>query len=159
VDANVILIAEDDANDRFLIKRALDRGTTGLNAVFVNDGEEAIEYLDGAPPFNDREKYPLPAVLLVDIKMPRRNGFDVLAWVRAHANWHRLPVVMLSSSSLDRDVQRAYDLMANNYLTKPGNYTLLASALDELCRYWFQRSQLPRCGPDIRPEWPTLPPA
>jgi CheY-like chemotaxis protein len=150
MEGNVILIAEDDANDRFFINRAFAVSGNGLRPIFVNDGEEAIDYLAGMPPFDDRDKYPLPAMLLVDVKMPRRNGFDVLAWVRAQAHWHRLPVVMLSSSSLDRDVQRAYDLTANTYLTKPGNFTLLASALDELFRYWFLRSQLPRCGPGVR---------
>lgn len=149
MEPRVILAAEDDANDRFFINRAFRDCCTGHRVIFVNDGEQAIAYLQGNPPFNDRQKYPLPAMLLIDVKMPRMNGFEVLEWVRQQPHWHRLPVVMLSSSALDQDIQHAYDLNANTYLTKPATFTLLAKAIEDLCHYWFLVSQLPHCGPDL----------
>jgi CheY-like chemotaxis protein len=148
VEGKVILVAEDDANDRFFINRALRDCCIGPRLLFVDNGEQAISYLQGVPPFDDREKFPLPAMLIVDVKMPRLNGFEVLTWVRAQPEWHCLPVIMLSSSALNTDVQHAYELTANTYLTKPATFSLLAKALEQLCQYWFVRSQLPHCGPE-----------
>jgi CheY-like chemotaxis protein len=147
VGPKVILVAEDEANDRFFINRAFRDCGAGHRVIFVTDGEQAIHYLAGQPPFDDREQFPLPALLIVDVKMPRMTGFDVIVWVRAHPEWQCLPVLVLSSSTLEQDVQRAYELTANTYLAKPPTYTTLTKAVEELCQYWFMRSQLPRCGP------------
>jgi CheY-like chemotaxis protein len=150
VESKVVLVAEDEANDRFFIKRAFGACGVEHRVMFVTDGEQAISYLSGQPPFDDRKEYPLPSLLIVDVKMPRKSGFDVIAWVRAHAEWHCLPVLVLSSSDLEQDVQRAYELTANTYLTKPPTYTKLTKAVEELCQYWFLRSQLPQCGPRVQ---------
>ena len=154
VERHVILVAEDEPNDRFLIQRAFNACGPEYFVVFVTDGEEVISYLRGRPHFDDFEKCPAPCMLIADVKMPRLNGFDVLAWVRSQPEWHRLPVLVLSSSALEQDVQRAYDLTANTYLVKPPTYALLVKAVEELCRYWFASSQLPQCGSYV----PAAPP-
>src|SRR5439155_21926607 len=85
----------------------------------VTDGDEALDYLEGKPPFSDRELYPVPRLVLLDLKMPRVSGFEVLSWVRADPALQVMPVVVLSSSSHDVDVRRAYQLGANSYVVKP----------------------------------------
>lgn len=161
MEPKVILVAEDEPNDRFFIQRAFQDCGTRHRVMFVSDGQQAVDYLDGGAPFDDRQTFPAPAMLIVDVKMPRRNGFEVIQWVRAHRDWHCLPVLVFSSSSLAQDVQRAYQLNANTYLTKPPSYTLLMKAVGEICDYWFLRSQLPHCGPevpgDLPPEHQDLP--
>jgi CheY-like chemotaxis protein len=159
VKQKVILVAEDEPNDRFFINRAFEDCGIQYQVMFVSDGQQAMDYLDGDAPFDDRQMFPAPALLIVDVKMPRRNGFEVVKWVRSHQAWNCLPVLVLSSSSLPQDVQRAYQLNANTYLTKPPSYTLLMKAVEEICDYWFVRSQLPLCGletpADRRPDLMT----
>ena len=149
MEPNVILVAEDEADDRYLIQRAFAACSSDNRVVFVADGEEVISYLSGLPPFNDPEACPTPCMLIVDVKMPRLNGFEVITWVRSQPEWHRLPILVLSSSGLTQDVQRAYELTANTYLIKPPTYAQLMKAVEELCRYWFVSSQLPHCGSHI----------
>jgi CheY-like chemotaxis protein len=98
---------------------------------------EAVEYLRGDGPFADREKHPLPDLLLLDLKMPRKNGFEVLEWVRQQPGLKRLPVVVLTSSMQDLDINRAYELGANTYLVKPANYEALVDLVKTLIQYWL----------------------
>ena len=94
----------------------------------VSDGLEAIEYLSGEGAFADRGAHPFPDILLLDLNMPRKNGFEVLQWIRADSRCARLMVHVLTASSLDEDIQRAYELHANSYAVKP-------TRLDELVAY------------------------
>src|SRR5215831_3407186 len=119
---NLILIAEDDENDVFLIKRALHQAQFENPLQVVRNGEEAIAYLKGNTPFEDREKYPMPAILLLDLKMPRKNGFEVLSWIRQHPEYNSVAVVVLTSSQESADINRAYALGANSYMVKPANF-------------------------------------
>src|SRR2546430_16586569 len=115
-----ILLVEDDSADALLIRRALEKTGVDFTLSRLKHGDEAINYLSGAPPFTDRESQPLPDVILLDIKLPRRSGFEVLQWIRSQsAALSRVPVVMLTSSRHSVDVNRAYDLRANGYLTNP----------------------------------------
>lgn len=139
-------MAEDEANDRYFIKRAFAQCGVEQGLRFVDDGEQAVAYLTGKKPYHDRTLHPSPALLIVDLKMPRRSGFEVIEWVRKSAEWRCLPVLVLSSSSLDQDVQRAYELTANNYISKPASFVTLTRLVQEVCEYWFKRSLLPRCG-------------
>src|SRR5437762_3999648 len=102
-----ILLAEDDKNDIFLMRRAFD--TAGFqNPLFVvHNGQEAIHYLDGVGEYASRDKYPLPGLLLLDLKMPLMDGFDVLAWLRVHSQFDSLPLVVLSSSRHEFDVEKS----------------------------------------------------
>src|ERR1044071_6880751 len=100
-----VLIAEDEENDIFLLRRAFRKSGSNLQPVFVRDGQEAVDYLSGSPPFDDRTRHPLPALLLIDLHMPRMDGFDLLAWLTEKG--FQIPAVVLTSSCLQSDVQRA----------------------------------------------------
>ncbi len=113
-----ILVAEDDPSDALLLKRAF--GKAGLDGMlFVRDGQEAIDYLSGEPPFEDGTAYPLPHLLLLDLQMPRVNGFEVLEWLRRQPRFDHLPAVVLSGFERQADIDRVYALGANFYVVKP----------------------------------------
>ena len=114
-----ILLVEDNPDDVLLITRAFQRAGVKRRVVTVTSGMDAIAYLKGEPPFGDRERCPLPGLMLLDIKMPGTDGFDVLRWIRHSADFSQLCVVMLTSSDLIRDVNQAYKLGANSFLVKP----------------------------------------
>jgi len=114
-----ILYADDDDNDHFLVTRTLKQLSTPVEIHCVGDGVEAVEYLSGAGQFVDRSLFPIPTLMFLDIKMPRMGGFEVLAWIKEHAVFKALPVVMVSSSNQQPDVDRAYKLGASAYIVKP----------------------------------------
>lgn len=141
-----ILLAEDDNNDAALVERALKRASRGVAHVFrAKDGCEVIQYLNGEPPYADRSKYPLPAIVILDLNMPKMDGFQVLQWVRNHPQLKSLPVIILSASNSELDVARAYSLFANSYLTKR---PLLQTPeiLEGVLKYWVEQNQPPRMG-------------
>jgi CheY-like chemotaxis protein len=115
----IILLAEDDPNDVFFLQRALAKAGINFPLHVVRNGQEALEYLGGLGKFSDRGTYPLPSLLLLDLKMPFVDGFEVLAWVRLQSPLKQLPVFMLTSSAEDRDRQKAAELGANGYFVKP----------------------------------------
>jgi CheY-like chemotaxis protein len=114
-----VLYAEDDENDVFLMERAFEKASVVNPLQTVNDGAAAIRYLSGAGEFADREKFPAPCLVLLDLNLPRRSGLEVLQWVRQQPTLQPLPIVMLTSSIQDRDIGSAYALGANGYLVKP----------------------------------------
>ena len=117
--AKTILVAEDEPDDQFLIQRELKKLTFPVQAYFVNDGEQTIDYLSGLA--KPDCQFPKPDLMFVDLKMPRLNGFEVLEWMRKHGFCERILTVVVSSSSLQQDIDKAYDLGANAYLVKPAN--------------------------------------
>jgi len=119
MDSRVILLAEDRDDDVFTTRKALRDAFIENPLKIVHDGEQAIAYLNGTGRFSDRSKYPLPALLLLDLKMPRKNGFEVLAWLRACKQFRSLPVIVLTSSQDLTDVKRAYHVGATSFLWKP----------------------------------------
>ena len=114
-----ILLAEDDANDVFFLKRALTRAGVQFSLRVVTNGQEALDYLGGADKFSNRAEFPLASLVLLDLKMPFVNGFDVLQWIRSQPSLKHIPVVVLTSSAEDRDRQRAAELGAQAYFVKP----------------------------------------
>ena len=114
-----ILVAEDEDDDMFFLRRAFERADASHRLVHVKDGSMAIAYLLGDPPFSNRDQYPLPDLLLLDLKMPKMDGFEVLATIRSQATLQDLPVVILSSSALAVDIATATKLGANDYIVKP----------------------------------------
>lgn len=138
--ARLILCAEDDANDAFLLQRAFEKVGMEWPLLMVNDGMEAISYLAGQPPFDDRTQHPLPALLLLDLKMPRKNGLEVLTWVRSTPELQTLPVLMLTSSNQETDVHRAYALGANGYLVKPNDPRELLSMVEAIRAFWVHQN-------------------
>lgn len=143
IEASPILVAEDNPDDAFMLRRAFAKANVANPLVFVIDGDEAIEYLSGTGRYASRLHHPLPAVLLLDLKMPRRNGFEVLEWIRDHPGLGRLPVVVLTSSRESSDVSRAYELGANSYLVKPGSPDDLLATVQGLGLYWLVLNESP----------------
>lgn len=132
-----ILYAEADENDAFLIQRAFRRQDVRNPLVVVPDGKAAIEYLAGTGPYANREEQPLPGLILLDLKLPRKSGLEVLEWIRSQPGISLLPVVMLTSSDLESDIHRAYLLGANGYLVKanqPEEISAMAKAIKD---YWL----------------------
>jgi len=116
-----ILVAEDDPNDTLLLKRAFYKAGVDTPIHFVTDGLEVIDYLQGKAPYDDPMRHPLPALLLLDLKMPRMNGFEVLEWLREHPDMRGLLVTVFSSSDQPEDMHRAYALGADCFMVKPVN--------------------------------------
>lgn len=140
-----MLIAEDDPHDIFLLKRALSQASLPIQPRFFEDGEEVLDYLMGRGRFENRKKYPLPHLLLLDVKMPRKSGLDLLRDVRSDPQLRRLIAIMFSSSSEKRDVDRAYDLGANAYLVKPHDSREFVTIMRRIHEFWFL-SNVPPSG-------------
>ena len=139
----LILLVEDDPNDIILIKRAFEKTRITNPLQVVEDGEEAISYLAGKGRYADREKYPLPMLLLLDLKLPRKSGHEVLEWLRQQPILKRLTVVVLTSSQQSSDINRAYDLGANSYLVKPVTFDALVEIVKTLNLYWLLLNEKP----------------
>jgi len=117
-EPKTVLLVEDNPDDALLIQHAFSRAKLPNPLRVVKDGEEAMAYLAGQNPYSDRARYPLPGLIMLDLKLPRKSGYDVLAWVRQQPGLERLPVVVLTSHKEIPDINDAYDLGANFYLVK-----------------------------------------
>ncbi|SPE61246.1 Response regulator receiver protein [Verrucomicrobia bacterium] len=138
-----ILVAEDDSSDAFFLQRAFEKAGFAVRLHFTKDGQEVIDYLRGAEPFSDRQAHPLPHLLLLDLKMPRLNGFDVLRWIKEQPKLKRLLVIIFSSSEEVQDINQAYDLGANSYVAKPHAFEDLQGIVDRLKKYWLEVNKKP----------------
>ena len=136
-----ILLVEDDENDVLVMKMALEKVGLTCPIRVASDGREAQDYLSGTGKFADRHEYPLPYLILLDLKLPRVMGLEVLKWVRERPEFDSSIVLILSSSSMPEDIQVAYRLHANGYLVKPytlENLQLMTQAIKE---FWFIHNQ------------------
>lgn len=136
-----ILVAEDDETDIMLLQRAFLKAGLNPRLNFVRDGQEAIHYLKGEPAFADRTAHPLPHIMLLDLKMPRMDGFAVLDWVRKQPGFKRLIVVVLTTSDVEKDVAKAYELGANSFVTKPSDTSKLPLLAQKLHEYWLETNR------------------
>jgi CheY-like chemotaxis protein len=143
---HTVLLVEDDENDAFLFKRALKKCNILDPVQWVKDGTEAISYLTGRAAYADRTLYPFPELIVLDLKMPRMPGLELLAWLRDHHDAQVVPTIVMSSSKHDSDVRRAYDLGANTYFVKPGSFDLLAKVVQTLHEYWLLSTKPPAQG-------------
>jgi CheY-like chemotaxis protein len=142
-DTNFLLV-EDDRNDALLVQEVFGRANSCQLSV-VEDGQEAMEYLLGKGIFRDRDQFPLPHVVLLDLKMPRIDGFEFLKWLRHDSprSLRFLPVVVMSSSNQPKDVQRAYELGVNSYLLKPIQWAEFQARMEALNIFWALHVEKP----------------
>jgi CheY-like chemotaxis protein len=139
-----VLLVEDDPADVRLIQRAFGKLAGDINVVRLRNGDEAVSYLAGDAPYENRGTHPMPSLVLLDIKLPRRSGFEVLEWLRRQTSaLKRLPVIMLTSSRHSVDINRAYDLGANSYLAKPDSSTALEELVTKFREYWLSLNEPP----------------
>ena len=139
----VILLAEDREDEVMLMRRAFTKANFLNPLHVVSNGEEAIAYLQGEGKYANRDEYPLPSLLLLDLKMPRKNGFEVLQWIREQPGLSALRVVVLTASDEIRDVNRAYQLGANSFLVKPVDFAHFVEVTQALKGYWLWMSKEP----------------
>jgi CheY-like chemotaxis protein len=137
-----ILMADDDEDDRDLARDALEGTGLGERMEFVADGQDLIDYLRHDGPYAD-ERTPRPSIILLDLNMPRKDGREALAELKADESLRQIPVVILTTSHDEVDVQNAYDLGASSYITKPVTHTQLVEVMRLVARYWSETVQLP----------------
>ena len=137
-----MLLVDDSEDDLSLMKHACHAARFRATLHTVNSGEEAIAYLSGEGAYADRGKFPLPVVMVLDLNMPRENGFEVLAWVRAQPGLKRLAVIVLTASSRPEDVEMAFDSGASSYLVKPATMAALIAMICCL-RDWLEYNHFP----------------
>ena len=138
-----ILVAEDNEDDVLLLKRAFAQSQLNVRIHFVGDGEEAIAYMQGNGRFSQRAEYPLPQLIVTDLKMPKVTGFGFLAWLREQAQTECTPVIVLTTSSDEQEVKKAYQMGANSFVTKPHGYGDLEDLVATLHRFWLRFNRLP----------------
>mgnify|MGYP001278724681 FL=1 len=138
-----ILIAEDNVDHADLILEGLLEGSPGIAVHRVSDGQLAIDYLEGAGEYSDREAHPIPELIMLDIKMPRKTGLEVLKYIKTDAKWRYIPVVMLTTSRKADEVNLAFELGACSYLVKPEEYEEFMSKMSEMKKYWQDVSERP----------------
>ncbi|SIT75112.1 response regulator [Pontibacter indicus] len=140
----VILIADDDAEDRMLIKEALDENRLSNAIQFVENGEELMDYLHNRGKFTDKEKYQTPGLILLDLNMPKKDGREALKEIKADEHLRVLPVVVLTTSKAEEDILRTYDLGVSSFITKPVTFSSLVDVMRTLSKYWFEIVELPK---------------
>lgn len=131
-----LLIVEDDENDFHFINSALRKSSIRLRVQWAHDGAEACAYLSGEGAFEDRRFFPLPDIVVLDLKMPRLNGFDLLRWVRSQPEYMTLPLIVLSSSDYVADIENAYALGATSYFVKPMVLENFSALFRSIAEYW-----------------------
>lgn len=130
-----ILHVEDDPNDVVLLEHAFRKAGSTFDVHSVNDGDQAMAYLRGNESYSDRARYPFPELILLDLKMPRISGFEVMAWLRKDEKLRNVPIVVLTSSNHDADVKRAYELGAKSYLVKPVGFEALVELVKTITAF------------------------
>lgn len=138
-----ILLVEDNPSDIALTQRALTKSHISNEMVVAEDGQEALDYLFGTGQYTGRDVNELPALILLDLKLPRVDGLEVLRQARADPRTRRLPIVILTTSSEEQDVAQSYDLGANSYIRKPVDFIQFANAVEHLGLYWLVINEQP----------------
>ena len=138
-----ILMAEDDPEDRMLTLEGFQESRLANDLRFVEDGEQLMDYLQRRGRFADPALSPRPGLILLDLNMPRKDGREALAEIKAHPELRSIPIVVLTTSKAEEDIMRSYDLGANSYITKPVTFGGLVDILRTLGLYWFEIVNLP----------------
>jgi CheY-like chemotaxis protein len=142
-DSGVILIVEDREDDIVLIRKAFEKASLTNPVQVARDGEEAVAYLGAEGKYANRAEYPLPVIVLLDLKLPRIDGFEVLSWIRQQEGIQGLPVIVLTSSTQIQDVNRAYALGANSFFVKDIDFEQIVNLSTLIRHYWLQKAIKP----------------
>ena len=140
----IILLVDDSENDVFLTQRAIKKNNIANQIIVASDGQEALDYLFGQGRYTGRDLSQMPVVTLLDLKMPRIDGFEVLKQIRAHPQTRHLPVVILTSSKEDIDIAKGYIEGCNAYVVKPVDFDQFADAIRQLGLFWLVLNEAPR---------------
>lgn len=143
MNPKIILLVENNPSDIGLTKRALARSRVANEMVVVQDGQEALDYLFGTGAYAGRDVSKLPMLVLLDLKLPRVDGHEVLRRIRADQRTRRVPVVVLTTSKEEQDVAQSYDLGANSYIRKPVDFTQFIDSIEQLGLYWLVMNEPP----------------
>lgn len=138
-----VLHVDDDPNDAALLLAASRKADVRFHIQNVEDGEQAVAYLSGKGKYSDRSRYAIPSLVLLDLKMPRVNGFEILKWIRNHPKLNQLPVIVLSGSELNDDIRLAYAEGANSYLVKPLGFDSLVALIKSIASVWLGTNESP----------------
>jgi CheY-like chemotaxis protein len=139
-----ILLVEDTPSDATLIRRGFEKTNVLNPIIWTKNGQEALGYLTGLGQYGDRVRYPLPALILLDLDLPEMTGFELLQWKRSQPNIRRIPVVILTIDTASSAINAAYDLGANSYLVKPGNPEEIMRVVKVIQEYWLGLNQAPK---------------
>jgi CheY-like chemotaxis protein len=140
---DVVLLADDDSDDRLLVKDAIAESGWDADIRCVENGEELLDYLHCRGRFQNPESAPRPGMILMDLNMPRKDGRESLREIRATPELRRIPVVVFTTSKADTDINRLYDLGANSFISKPVQFDALVQVVRRLADYWFKTVALP----------------
>jgi Response regulators consisting of a CheY-like receiver domain and a winged-helix DNA-binding domain len=132
-----VLHVDDDPNDTALLEAARRKAEIEFRLENVSDGDQAMAYLNGSGPYENRARHPWPTLVLLDLKMPRATGFEILRWIRNRPDCTELPVVVLSGSELQEDIRQAYSMGANSYLVKPLGFEALVQLVRNITSVWL----------------------
>ncbi|MEW6379288.1 MAG: response regulator [bacterium] len=143
IESISILMADDDQDDCLLVKNAFAANRIANSLHFVEDGEELMDYLYRRGNYSDIAAFPLPALILLDLNMPKKDGREALREIKADPNLRSIPVIILTTSEREEEIFRSYDMGANSFITKPVTFQGLVEAMKALSRYWFEIVELP----------------
>lgn len=141
-----ILMAEDDPDDRLLVQEAVREAKLNNNLIFVEDGQELMEYLRRLGSFSDKTQFPKPHLILLDLNMPRMDGREALKEIKADPELRSIPIVVLTTSKAEEDIVKTYDLGVSGFITKPVAFDGLIDVMKVIDRYWFKIVELPSNG-------------
>ena len=136
-------MADDDPDDCLMIKEALDESPLACDLYFVEDGEELMEYLHHRGKYSDPESSPAPGLILLDLNMPKKDGREALKEIKEDKQLKRIPIVVLTTSNAEEDIQRTYKLGVNSFISKPVSFESLVEIMKTLTKYWFEIVELP----------------
>ena len=138
-----MLLAEDDYDDRYLISEALDESGIENQLYIVENGEDLLDYLKNRGKYTDKEKYPRPGLILLDLNMPLMDGREALAIIKKDPDLKMIPIVVLTTSQAEDDIQETYGLGITGFITKPMTFSGLVDIMKSVGNYWFQSVTLP----------------
>jgi CheY-like chemotaxis protein len=141
--AITMLLAEDDYDDRYLISEALDESGVENQLFIVENGEDLLDYLKNRGKYSDKEKYPRPGLILLDLNMPLMDGREALAEIKKDPDLRRIPIIVLTTSQKEEDIQDTYEMGITGFITKPMTFSGLVDVMRSVGNYWFQSVTLP----------------